>query len=194
MASTLSNGVSVEDFGALKANVEHLSEAVQGIRQSIGGLHAKLDERQKTPWSAIGAGIGFLAFIGIFLLFGFNAYVGSIRDAQDRTQVQIDRLAEITVPRAELEDRRSISGQRTERIESDIQRLNEGIVPRGEHEERWRSFAAEDTNLQRQIDQTNTKIDSLIPASGVIESLADRLDRLERIRLMRPDDQGTIGR
>lgn len=176
---TGSQSIPRYDVGALWSRVDTLSDEVHGIRQSISSLHQKLDDRQKTPWAAIGAGIAFLAFISVFILYGFNAYVGAIRDAQDRTQIQIDRLTAVVVPRAELEDRREIANQRTERIEADLLRLQGNVYPREVHLERWSAFTAELNHIREEQSEQRDQFNQLYPTSNVLENVLQRIERLE---------------
>lgn len=202
-----SNGVSAEEFGALKANVENIGSEVHGLRQSIGALHAKLDEKGKPPYALVGALLGLLTFIGIFVLFGFSAYINGVRDQQnttlasmkegfDRSDTRADKfavavesqVAEINrklVPRDELNDRRDVSGERTKQIEANIRDLQSGMVSRGEHEQRWRTFETTDASLQAQLDKTNDRVTAIAPPANVLQKLDDRLSRLE-MQFIRP--------
>lgn len=196
------------DVGALWSRVDTMSDEIHGIRQSIGALHTKLDERQRIPWGAVSAGIAFMAFISIFILFGLNAYVSSIGQTQMRIEtalsnyaadaaLAVDRVArQIDARFLRAEDQ---TGARVLRIEEDMaglsdryveipeaDRMREAIVdirgntfPREVHQERWGAFQAELAHNAEGDRLLAAKVDAIYPTSSAINSIMERLDRVE---------------
>lgn len=173
MASAAENG------GAVGARVTALERQYTAISSKLDALTEKMDARRAVPWGAIGTGVAMLAFLGGIVIWAFSAYILQIQVAQQSADRRIEQLAMVTVPRAELDDRRIVSNARTDRIEADILRIQEGIVPRGEHSERWRSTDAEIAGVQRQLDQLRADFGGTYSLKDALRDLQQRLERIE---------------
>lgn len=182
------NGYNV---GALEERVTGIERGLSGVQASVESLAKDVRDRQKFPWPAIWGGVSVLLVVvsmfGAVVIFGFMAYIDGTSQGQDRLQTQLSTFLANSVSRTELEERRTASNQRTERIEDQLQRLADGIVPRGEHEGHWDTQATADAILQRQIDQMRADFGSSFSLNDTLKAIIERVDRLEQIRL----EQGT---
>lgn len=75
---------TIESFAALNQRVESLDNDYQGLRATVvdlaketkfgfSAIHAKLDERSRTPWGQIYTGLGLL--LAFFTTIGAMAYM-----------------------------------------------------------------------------------------------------------------------
>lgn len=171
------------DIGALEARVTVLSEEIHNVRQSITSLHAKFDQGRATPWGAVTAGLAALGLIGAVVVWAFGAYTTQINSNQQAMMGSIEKLANVVVPRAELEDRRAISNQRIDRMDRDIEKLEMAQVSRGEMQEHWRAQETGDLQIQKQIDDIRATFGSSYSLKDALSEIQARIERLERIRL-----------
>lgn len=171
-------------IATLGQRVAGVEAAVDGIRKDIHSLVNKFDEKSAFPWGAASFALASVGVMGAVVVWAFSAYVNQIQVSQESADRRIELLASVVVPRAELEDRRIVSSERTSRIEADIIDIRSSIVPRGEHEERWRSTEARDSELKEQIDDLEANVAAMYTPGRAFSDIMERLDRLERFRLL----------
>lgn len=150
----------------LEAGIKDLSSAtasqINGLSQQISNLSTKLDERAKIPWPALGVMLSFLTIVGGLVWY-------PVKDAQDRQQRVIEKMADATVTQKDLDVRLSATGQRRDdwqrqseersRRNSDlIADLTKAAVPRGELEEKWRTTDDAIKRNQARIDDATKTI------------------------------------
>jgi hypothetical protein len=83
---------SAESFSALQQQVFGLEKGYQELKGEVhsgfGAIHAKLDERNRTPWIVIFS--GFTLLLSIMSIVGYLAYT-PIRDVQIEMRAQAIR-------------------------------------------------------------------------------------------------------
>lgn len=186
------------DIGALEQRVygiekgqtalaERIDALASGFDGRLDRLASAIEKRSQPQWQAI----SIFVTISIFLSGGLFAMLSSAQGRLERdiANINADLVREVAdiqaqiqtqlVPRAELDDRREIAGQRTERIEADILRLHESTYPREVHLERWAAFTAELNHIREEQQRLSDTLTSISPAGNVLNDLADRIERLE---------------
>lgn len=153
-------------------NYATLSERVSGIEKSIGQISASvaslasdIRDRQKFPWPAI---FGFVSVLLVVIGMIGAIVIWGFNSYLSGVTASFDR-------------------QQTQLAD-----LAAGIVPRGEHSERWRSFEAEDDDLQRQLDQLRESFGGAYSLNDVLAAALARIDRLEELRLQQTVPQATV--
>lgn len=179
--------VSVEkDVAGLKESMTALSTSVEkGFRDLAGDLKA----RSTLNWQPI----SLLAMVLIALAGWGWALFGSYQARTDAAIAEQKAVAQNFVPRADLNDRFTVTAQRRddlqrlvdariERVERDVDAVQKALVPRGEHDERAASQRQRDEGLQRQIDDLRKGQADLNTPRDAFQAMQRRLDDLERTR------------
>lgn len=175
------------------ALVERINEMAHGFEGRFDRLAASLEartadlssaiEKRSSPqWQAVSVGVTLIGMVGLIVYSLIQTQIARHGEDIDLLQAQI-------VPRAEIDDRREISGQRTERIEADIQRLIASTYPREVHLERWAAFSAELDHHREEMKAIREDVTAISPTGSVLDSLADRIGRLESRWIDRRMDQ-----
>lgn len=144
--STSTNG------GAIGARVDNLEKSVSAIRGDIASLSQLVVASQKTPWSTLISGAGFI--VVILMAFG-GIFASSMARQIDDNKAAIHETRD------------------------DLKEMVRAIVPRGEHEERWRSEDQAIVNLQKQIDSLKSDFGSTYSLRDALADMTKRLDKLE---------------
>lgn len=144
------------NYGALEERVTGLERAVTQISTSIEGLGKEFRERQRFPWAAIWGGVSvLLVVVGMFGAIVIWGFNSYLAG----------------------------NNENFERFHADFVKLSDSVVPRGEHESTWRTQAAVDANLQRQLDELRAAFGATYSLGDAIHDLGARIERLEQIRL-----------
>lgn len=180
-----------------------LSNSVQGINQAIGAMSSKVDERfnslasamaerNKTQWpviwSAIGVSFAVLAYFVTQALEPIKSnqarFEQTVVQLSTETNRTIEALTAKSVTRDELDWRAARGAEDRTRTEAAIADLRASDVSRAEWMERNRARDSEITELSRRIDEVRQQMGSVYGTRDVLLDLRERLDRLERDRLI----------
>lgn len=166
---------------AIGENVANLASRVESL---FAGLSSKIEERSRPQYSLL-ISLGVLG-LAVIAAVGGLAYA-PIRENQSDLKLavvemtkQIGGLGEKFVSIRELDARSGRTREEMARLNLDLTNLGKDMVPRAELVERFRSFDAQDTNLQRQLDELKRFNTNLVPAPDFLKSLDDRMRALER--------------
>ncbi len=172
------------NLGELSSHVDAALKAMEaGIGRQMDALSAKIDERSKIPWPALGVMLTFVCVIG-----GMAYY--PIQTTQGRIEATLLRFDERFVTSKELETRLSANAQRRddfqrlaearfEGVEADVSNIRKEVVPRAEHEEKWRGADGHREALQRQLDDLKHQFGETFSLRDALIQMQKRIDTLE---------------
>lgn len=178
-----------KDIVDLRSN---MNTGFQSVNAAIGTLSNELRSNSKTQWPVIWAAAGVCFTV---LATGGAFFYNSLSKGQDRLDSAVLKNAEMTqtaltavvdkmVTQKELEWRTARGAEDRSRMEASVKEVREAQVPRAELERVWASQSSRDSDQQRQIDELKQAQGSVYGARDVILDLRERLDRVERQRIM----------
>lgn len=189
------------DFGALE-------QRVYGLERSIEDLGKKIDARSSTQWPAVMALLSFIGLAGVVVylpisqaqaysnqaiaavaadvdkiaatLAGVNANLSDdIDEVAAEFRTALADLPEKFVPRSELKERLDMNDKHMEQMTASLLRLQENVFPREVHVQRWEAIAAENDHVRGEVANVREAVQSISPASNTLESIIQRIERLE---------------
>lgn len=157
---------------------------IAGIAAQISAIGAKIEDRAKVPWQAMGVVLSALVVVGGLVWYPQN-------DRLTRLTEVVEKLIDTNITRREYEGRLGTLGQlrdqqaaasadRIERLEKQVRETASGIVPRGEHTEKWLAQRDRDADLQRQVDSLRKDFGELYSPRDALKSMQQRIDDLDR--------------
>ena len=177
-------GAEQQQLGLRLSN--EISQVSASLTGELKSITASLAERSKIPWPALGVMLSGVIALGTLVWY-------PVKDNQNKLETAVQRLAEVSVGKADLEYRLTVSGQRrddfqrmSEQRDKDLQvnmeQLRERIVPRGEHEEKWRAAEQRFIDTQRQIDDVKRAFGDTFSLRDALQQMQKRIDSLEMKR------------
>jgi chromosome segregation ATPase len=120
------------------------------IDSSLAIINAKIEERGKIQWPAIGALLSAIMAIGALAYWPIQTEQGRL--AKDIDTVNATLLAQ------------------SDRLSASIEKVTDKVVPRGEHVEKWNNFDAQLSALSHRIEINTAVIDKLGDAKVSLET------------------------
>ena len=164
------------------------------LMSTIRGVQTTQAERSKVQWPAIGVICTVLSIAGTLVYY-------PIKDKQETLTHAIELFADRGATKAEvasalaaedrvitsaltsIRDRRDDQQRTTEarfgRVEADIDGMQKAVVPRGELQANWDSERARFAELQRQLDDQRTRVESIYSPRDAITSLQRTVEDLQ---------------
>lgn len=166
-------GERVTNLGRRQTDLEsEMRTGFRTIEQSIASLSSNLADRNKPQWQALSVMLAFAAILGGL------AYM-PIREATSDLKLSVTALASATVTRQEMDWRQARGQEDRLRMESSINQVRTDQVPRAELDRTFVAYDQRFSDLQRQIDDSNTRFGSTYTLGDYISRLTERLDTLE---------------
>ncbi len=198
-------------FAGLSQRVTGMETAIKQISSQISGLANSFNERSRTPWGVLFAGVGVL--VTVMLAVGGLAY-SPILNGLTRADADIQGLRANGLSVAAFEQFKSTYennrianrtdtdakfGILRDEIAGDVARIDKMLdqqVPRAEHERVWDNYSQQDVairdqlttavaGLQRQIDELNRANSSVYGTRDIIRDLQAEIgslrDRIQTI-------------
>lgn len=153
------------------------------ISAQIGALSTKLDERSRTPWATLLAGMGIV--IAVMTAGGQLA-----KAPIDQAITRLERDVENSLPsdrfnefKNTYESNRIVGRQDNDTkfaaLVNQVSVLAAAVVPRGENEEHWRSIDTRAGDLQRQLDDLKKTFGDTFSLRDALQQMQARIDKLE---------------
>ncbi|MBS1725016.1 MAG: hypothetical protein JSS66_18915 [Armatimonadetes bacterium] len=148
-------------IAAIETRVDGLEKGMRTLAEGINALGTKIDARAQTQWtpiwSAAGVAVAILASLG-------GALYAPVNSNMQRLELQLERLREAELPRAEYDARSSSEVQRREaafaalrdsnaRQDGEIVRLRDSQVTRSEHERVWNEQIRNRERIEHRLDR-----------------------------------------
>lgn len=157
----------------------NMNSGFQAVNSSITALASELRGNSRTPWaiiwSAIGVSFGIIAMLG-------SQQLSPIKDDIADLKSGMMSFSERMVTQAEMQWRTQRGVEDRQRVETAVANLRDEQVPRKEMERVWDAERARNDDLQRQITAIAENSASTITPRDALQSLNERLDRLERMK------------
>lgn len=171
------NDVEVEMRAGFNQLGNSLSSSTNETRTSIAALSASMAERSRPQWQALSVMLGVVVILGGLVYW-------PIREATADQKAALALVAEKMVTRDELDWRAARGAEERARTDAAIADLRASDVTRAEWQERNRARDGEIAELSRRIDEVRQQMGSVYGTRDVLLDLRERLDRLERDRLI----------
>ncbi|WP_245423061.1 hypothetical protein [Neorhizobium huautlense] len=169
--------LDAEMRAGFKAMENGMTTLAGEMRTSLAALSANLAERSRPQWQALSVVLAFAAMLGGL------AYL-PIREATGDLKSSVAPLTDKMVTQKELEWRTARGAEDRQRSEAMIKELREEQVPRKELDRVFNSYDEQRSDIRRQLDEVKQAQGSVYGARDILLDLRERIDRMERQRLL----------
>lgn len=164
------------------------------LMSTIRGVQSAQAERSKVQWPAIGVICTVLSIAGGLVYYPIKDKQESLSRAielfADRGATKNELMTAITAEdrvitsaltsiKERRDDQQRVTESRFGRIEADMDGMQHAVVPRGELEANWNAQRARDAELQRQLDDQRTRVESIYSPRDAITSLQRTVEDLQ---------------
>ena len=172
-----------KDIIDLRSN---MNTGFQNIQSALTSLMNEFRGSTRTQWPVIWSAIG-VCFVVITAIGGL-AYA-PITSGMTRLDQSLSSISEKMVTRQEMDWRAQRGVEDRLKTDAAIVDLRAGVVPRQELDRVWAGYDQRFTDMQRQIDETNSRYSNTYTLGDYIKRLTERMDMLEQ-RTMRSTSPG----